>query len=221
MLEGNGLGMDVPGNPGNQEIKIMSEFQDILDYLLKDKKLMQPFIATPSSSYRDSLDAKLNDYVCKIENLSITGVLTNWLKSHTDEIKIINSKLLNAIDQYLSGSAGKAYDEIENLMELEIVKANLIVLKKPLTEYQYSRKDKRSLFRVRESEEHLSERETMFHIPFHKRNLVKTQRYSIAGVPCLYLGSSLYVCWQEMGKPSLNKLFLSHFKIDNKLPLGK
>ena len=72
-----------------------------------------------------------------------------------------------------------------------------------------------SLYRVRCSDSELSERKDMFHIPFHLRHLVGTQRYSIAGLPCLYLGTSIYVCWQEMGKPDLNKMYLSRFKCVN------
>lgn len=42
----------------------------------------------------------------------------------------------------------------------------------------------------------------MFHIPLEKRGRVKTQRYSIPGYPCLYMGESIYACWEEMGRPS-------------------
>lgn len=38
------------------------------------------------------------------------------------------------------------------------------------------------------------------HIPFDSRYLCKTERYSIAGYPCLYLGYSEDVCYLEMGK---------------------
>jgi hypothetical protein len=31
---------------------------------------------------------------------------------------------------------------------------------------------------------------------------VKSERFSIPGVPCLYLGNSSYVCWIEMGRPA-------------------
>jgi len=44
---------------------------------------------------------------------------------------------------------------------------------------------------------HLS-KEEMFHIPFDKRDLVGNQRYSLSGLPCLYLGGSSYVCWEEL-----------------------
>lgn len=41
-------------------------------------------------------------------------------------------------------------------------------------------------------------KEEMFHIPFEKRYLVSTQRYSYPGLPCLYLGSSVDVCCLEL-----------------------
>jgi hypothetical protein len=43
-----------------------------------------------------------------------------------------------------------------------------------------------------------------FHIPFEKRGLVKTQRFSIPGFPSLYLGTSVYLCWEELNRPNLN-----------------
>ncbi len=49
-------------------------------------------------------------------------------------------------------------------------------------------------------------KEGMFHVPFESRIKIETQRYSIAGLPCLYLGNSAYVCWLEMGKPNLDSL---------------
>ena len=49
----------------------------------------------------------------------------------------------------------------------------------------------------------------MFHIPFDKRGIVKTERYSTPGYPCLYLGLSSYVCWEEMNRPNLDKCYVS------------
>lgn len=67
----------------------------------------------------------------------------------------------------------------------------------------------------------------LFHIPFEKRYLVTTQRYSYPGLPCLYLGSSPEVCCEElrdwsddlnvaqlewMGMDELNMLDLTFFE---------
>lgn len=52
----------------------------------------------------------------------------------------------------------------------------------------------------------------IFHVPFENRNLVRNQRYSIAGLPCLYLGSSTWICWEELDRPELNGCICSRFK---------
>ena len=54
-------------------------------------------------------------------------------------------------------------------------------------------------------------RKGLFHIPFDKRGIVKTERYSTPGYPCLYLGASSYVCWEEMNRPNLDKCYISRF----------
>ena len=51
----------------------------------------------------------------------------------------------------------------------------------------------------------------LFHIPLQLRGKVRTQRYSAPGYPCLYLGASIYVCWEELLRPDLNHSFISRF----------
>lgn len=50
-------------------------------------------------------------------------------------------------------------------------------------------------------------------IPSNKRELISTQRYSIPGVPCLYLASNSFVVWNELGRPRFDNLCISCFKI--------
>ncbi len=189
----------------------MSELQGILSHLLKDKVLKLPFVADESTSYRDKVEQYLDLYKKKIIELKSDDPLSLWLKSKVREIDKIQKILLRSVDLYLSGSAGKAYAEIEKLMKLEVLKNHLPSLSLDLFKYNAAQHGCKSLYRVRKSESHLSSREEIFHVPFNNRHLIKPQRYSIAGLPCLYLGSSLYVCWQEMGKPNLSELFISRF----------
>ena len=56
-------------------------------------------------------------------------------------------------------------------------------------------------------------REDLFHIPFNRRDLIKPYRFSMIGMPCLYLGCSIYVCWEEMRRASINNLMISAFKL--------
>lgn len=43
----------------------------------------------------------------------------------------------------------------------------------------------------------------MFHINLDNRVIVSSERYSFPGLPCLYLGTSSFVCWVEMDCPKL------------------
>ena len=57
------------------------------------------------------------------------------------------------------------------------------------------------LYKARESSSnYLFGKEDMFHIPYDKRSKIGNQRYSVSGLPCLYLASSSYVCWEELGR---------------------
>lgn len=58
-------------------------------------------------------------------------------------------------------------------------------------------------------------KEQMFHLPFSKREFASTQRFSIPGLPCLYLSNSIYVCWEELNRPPINKLQISRFQQEN------
>ncbi len=53
----------------------------------------------------------------------------------------------------------------------------------------------------------------MFHIPLNKREIVNTQRYSAPGYPCLYLGNTIYSCWEEMHRPRFDDVMFSGFKV--------
>lgn len=193
----------------------MEEFQKIISALLRGKTLRTPFVVSDDDgSYYASLQSKLDEYVRRLDSLKTQGPITDWIKNHITFFKSANALLLGSIEEYLTGNAGKAYDKIEELMRCDLIQSNLVKLKTPLDHVYDDSNNSKSLYRVRYSDYPLTKREDIFHIPFEKRYLVDTQRFSIAGLPCLYLGSSLYVCWQEMGKPDLNKLYLSHYKIN-------
>jgi hypothetical protein len=54
-------------------------------------------------------------------------------------------------------------------------------------------------------------REEIFHIPFDSREKVRTQRFSLPGVPCLYLSGSLYTCWEEIQRLPFHLMQCSAF----------
>lgn len=56
----------------------------------------------------------------------------------------------------------------------------------------------------------------MFHVPFEKRYLTTTTRFSLPGVPCLYLANSIYTCWEELDRPSFAQMPVSRFELSGK-----
>lgn len=70
------------------------------------------------------------------------------------------------------------------------------------------------LYRLRESDLPSLPSTELFHIPFELRYRVKTQRYSIPGLPCLYLSGSIDTCWAELGRIPFHKLHVSCFWLD-------
>lgn len=52
----------------------------------------------------------------------------------------------------------------------------------------------------------------MFHIKFQERGKITTQRYSTPGYPCLYLGSTIFACWEELKEPRFDDLMISAYR---------
>ena len=55
------------------------------------------------------------------------------------------------------------------------------------------------------------ERKELFHIPYDKREYASSERFSVAGYPCLYLSSQYEICWCECHKPK--KFALAAFEV--------
>ena len=66
-------------------------------------------------------------------------------------------------------------------------------------------------FRARVGNNYPFEKEEMSHIPANKRGKVGSNRYTGNGIPCLYIGNSVYVCWEELYRPPIDELWVSRF----------
>jgi len=74
----------------------------------------------------------------------------------------------------------------------------------------------KTFYRMRSEQDNMKKQTVdcrgMFHIGFSNRGIVKTQRYSVPGYPCLYMGEHIYGCWVELGKPNLSDCLISKLK---------
>jgi len=157
------------------------------------------------STYIETVKKRFTEYRDVVANLEPSPI-GNHIKSLSGKIDKLCSKLEDSINAYLLGDSHQSYEALrQGISEID-------------SEFRlwYSQKistdDTRKLFRIRVKKYILSDKKELFHIPFHLRHLVKTQRYSIPGVPCLYFGSSSYIAWKEMLEPELNTVHISRFE---------
>jgi len=171
--------------------------------ILENKKFGLP-IKSYDDDFHLCLKKLFKSYVKELkESLNINYRILN-IKTMEDVDKLVGA-LLATIIKYYHGLRQDAYFEFEKAMR--IVNDYLILDNVKSVELK-------QLYRIRYGDNNLYNKEDMFHIPFHNRGKIKSQRYSIPGFPALYLGSSSYICWDEMRRPDFQNVHISMFSID-------
>ncbi len=161
-------------------------------------------IALPLKDDKGNFEKTIKAYEQKLVKL----LDDNNLKGLSENIKYKFKKILEIFKLSISGKKSSAYKEFDKMMNCNDDWNKMIYNRDDLTD--------KSFFRMRVKEPYSNEfsKEDLFHIPFEKRDIIKRQRYSLPGVPCLYLGGSTYISWLEMKKPEISKLVYSRFQLN-------
>ena len=118
-------------------------------------------------------------------------------------IQEAGSKIAEAVQNYLAGSLFRSSESLREALRLLRPRLEGLIARK---------QDLSDLYRVREIDSLANaDRKEIFHIPFDLRHKVSSQRYSISGWPSLYLGGSLMVCWEEVGRPAFHNMAVACF----------
>lgn len=197
-----------------------STFKDILN----DKSLYLP-IRWNGSDFASTLGNLFNHYINQIELLSNKSSNNfNPINVNIKDIKRVCGLLLRTVNHYLNGFPSKAYSSLERVMDLLTNKPLKIYQKSVLEQFgvhedRYNKSDKLKLFRVVCVEDNKPySRARAFHTPYNLRSKVSTCRYSMAGYPSLYLGTTLALCCEEIRmNPHQNFALASTFKIERTL----
>lgn len=169
-------------------------FQNLIDAVLHNeyqlssgKNVLElPFYVPLGKSIVDGYNEFLEKYKQLLTNYKEEPVYAEAINS----VNIIGKGVLNTIEKYLNGDVFASYsafknmfDEIEKMFPHETVSEG------------------RTFYRMRATGG-LHAAEDFYHIPYDKIHLSKSERFSIAGYPCLYLGYSKHVCELEISKGS-------------------
>lgn len=131
---------------------------------------------------------------------------TEWLSDSLSVIKSYIRDIKRTIKFYFAGDLLKANNIIKRL--LNKITTNPCVCH---IEDLYCDAESLHWFRARTSDYTPLNSKDMKHIPFSKRSIITDQRYSINGIPCLYLGSSVMVCWEELNRPTPDTLWVNRY----------
>lgn len=133
------------------------------------------------------------DLVSEIDESIYGNIVKENILSKT---KIQNKNILKAIKHFLSGEIIEYYLVIYNTFFNSNLGLRNIYYKKLPQRIPFYRLRTNAPNKKFKSHE-------MFHIPFEEVRRTGNQRFSLSGHPALYLGSSTYICWEELSNPSL------------------
>lgn len=155
------------------------------------------------NDYLDDLQRNLDNYI------EVVSSLNDIQENVITEIKDLKNHIIEIINLYYDGRRGEAFMLFSSILNgiegKEGLFSNIGSIKIEEGKLYYRTRERKSgcNFSILD----------MFHIPLNKRGIVSTQRYSSPGYPCLYLGNSVYSCWEEMRRPSFDNLMFSAYKV--------
>lgn len=162
-------------------------------------------IVRNDDDFQGFIERVLDNFLEKLEHLELTNGVGDDLNNAKPQIIAFCTLAKEVIRSTFDGHPGDAYAHFHSAVN-EILSFIQNQTLEGIGSNHLGR-----MYRVRRHASASLTKEELFHIPFDKRYLVSTQRYSVPGLPCLYLSGSLYTCWAEMGRPPFHELHAAAF----------
>lgn len=160
------------------------------------------------SGYQAFFDCLMDTYANELQHLPVDDVIGI---GDLQILQLLCDSLKSAVAHYLNGQPSMAY----NLLAVAIDKFDKHISLDSIA-FDFSSRAK-DLYKIRVSDDLSLNKMDMLHIPFEQRGKASTNRYSIPGLPCLYLGSSPLICWEELNRPNKDKMHTSLFVAKDEL----
>jgi RES domain len=180
---------------------------------LSDAAIQLP-IKRDADDFQGFVEQVLKTFLDKLNQLSEPQDIYSQVQAYRPHIESFCKHAKEVIQETLAGHPNDAYQQFLRAVASVETFINKMMIGSVGTA------DLHFLYRVRPNLTESLTREELFHIPFEKRHLVRTQRYSIPGLPCLYLSGSIYTCWAEMGRPPFHELHAAAFWLSQDVKVG-
>lgn len=152
------------------------------------------------------------EYISDFDSILLNGPIKGYseevyekLSEQKEHIKNNFDSIIKILEYINSSYYGQAEQIIDNLFQ-NIESDFCITDIKNYTQFVPH------LYRIRTTIGNPDNPMELFHIPNNKCHLLKNERFSVSGQPCLYLSTSLNIAWKECGLPS--SFYYSTFKYD-------
>ncbi|MGN0735573.1 MAG: hypothetical protein ACI4LP_07160 [Anaerovoracaceae bacterium] len=184
------------------------------------KDFISPKTIKDANLYKDSL-------LTWMENLEKEFIANSADSQYVSVIKDLRNDIDEILEKYRAGNVGAAYEKMKSIVSVLMSETTGIAVSSVQNSVAFNDIEnvlsgsigdsQIEFFRARTSEKHcVFSREEMLHIPFDMRSIVSSARFSIPGLPCLYLATTTYCCWLELRTPPDHQFNVSPVRINQK-----
>ncbi|WP_322290545.1 RES domain-containing protein [Paratractidigestivibacter sp.] len=173
------------------------------------KDLYAPFSIYSDSEYYPELRHKYKAYYDICRDAGADNESLRIVKKYSD-------KVLEALRTYYKGRVSSAHMMVKNLVKGCVDDPLAVCSINDNKAFPGTAESELQLFRARTGDPTGFSAHEMLHVPFSKRSKIGSYRFSIPGVPSLYLCNSSYGCWIEMGQPAEREFNVSPVVLDGK-----
>ena len=184
-----------------------------IDKIINESKFEAPYVIEKDSDYERELKKLTYDYIEFTKHINLDT------KSY-QEIEDFGMLVSNVLNSWYSGEPWLAQHLVDECVN-EMLRDGICICKlnkcPAIQRYKCEAQiNEVRFFRARLVNEYgYYYAKNMFHIPLEERSKASAERYSIPGLPCLYLGNTSYVCWAELGRPSTDKIAIAPVVVDD------
>ena len=184
------------------------------------KEYVSPQTIKSGSLYKDTLISWIGDLEDAFVKKSVD-------LQYISAIRDLKNDIVDIMDKYHAGNMGQAYEKMKEVIASLINDSAGIAVSFVQNSFAFNdvedvinntvNETRIEFFRARTSDKFcVFNREEMLHIPFDLRERVSSTRFSIPGLPCLYLATTTYCCWLELRTPPDYQFNVSPVRINQK-----
>lgn len=172
------------------------------------KELYAPYVVEKDEDYYEDLKSKYHMLMHVTKNAGADDESLKIIKRYSEKVK-------DSLRLYYAGSISKAHNTVKNLVKGCADNELAVSTLENSNAFPGEKDTEIQFFRARLSDDiHTYKAKEMLHLPLSMRGKTGNYRFSIPGIPSLYLGNSSYACWLELGCPAEHKFNVSPVVLD-------